>query len=142
VPKAIEAAWKIESTWLIALLCHYTLECCMHVRSFCLLTFALPPLAALALPPAVHAASAVQGRGVRAAADCAAADCAAALRIALPNAHITAASALPSNDSLRGDRPPEVTEGVLEERIPFSRRVDGRAPWIEQHGDDGERACD
>jgi len=27
----------------------------MHVRSFCLLTFALPSLAALA-PPAVHAA--------------------------------------------------------------------------------------
>src|SRR6266852_1565026 len=56
----------------------------MHVRSFCLLTFALPSLAALALPPAVHAA-----------------DCAAALRIALPNARITAASAVPSNDSLR-----------------------------------------
>ena len=64
VPKAIEAVWKIESTWLIALLCHYTLECCMHVRSFCLLTFALPSLAALALPPAVHAASAVHGRRV------------------------------------------------------------------------------
>jgi hypothetical protein len=30
------------------------LECCMHVRSFCLLTFALPLLAALALPPAVR----------------------------------------------------------------------------------------
>jgi pimeloyl-ACP methyl ester carboxylesterase len=36
-----------------------------------------------------------------------AADCAAALRIALPNAHITAASAVPSNDSLRalGQKP-------------------------------------
>jgi hypothetical protein len=34
----------------------------MHVRSFCLLTFALPPLAALALPTAVHAAPAVHGR--------------------------------------------------------------------------------
>jgi len=67
----------------------------MHVRSFCLLMFALPSLAALALPPAVHAASAVHGRGVHAAADCA-----AVLRIALPNAHITAASAVPSNDSL------------------------------------------
>jgi hypothetical protein len=44
----------------------------MQVRSFCLLTFALPSLAALALPPAVHAASAVHGRRVRAAADCAA----------------------------------------------------------------------
>jgi len=45
----------------------------MQVRSFCLLTFALPSLTALALPPAVHAASAVHGRRVRAAADCAAA---------------------------------------------------------------------
>src|SRR6266849_4338680 len=68
----------------------------VRVRSFCLLTFALASLAALALPPAVHAASAVHGRRVRAAADCA-----AALRIALPNTHITAASAVPSNDSLR-----------------------------------------
>jgi feruloyl esterase len=35
------------------------------------------------------------------------ADCAAAPRIALPNAHITAASAVPSNDSLRalGEKP-------------------------------------
>ncbi len=74
----------------------------MHVRSFCLLTFALPSLAAFVLPPAVHAASAVHGRRVRAAADCA-----AALRIALPDAHITAASAVPSNDSLRalGQKP-------------------------------------
>jgi hypothetical protein len=34
----------------------------LHARSFCLLTFALPPLAALALPTAVHAAPAVHGR--------------------------------------------------------------------------------
>lgn len=67
----------------------------MAVRSFCLLTFALPSLAALALPPAVHAASAEHGRRVRASADCA-----TALRIALPDAHITAASAVPINDSL------------------------------------------
>jgi hypothetical protein len=74
----------------------------MHVRSLCLLTFALPSLAALALPPSVHAASAVHGRRVRAAADCA-----AARRITLPDAHITAASAVPSNDSLRalGQKP-------------------------------------
>ena len=71
----------------------------MHVRSFCLLTFALPSLAALALPPAVRAAPAVHGRRVRADADCA-----AALRIALPDAHITAASAVPSNDSRRNPR--------------------------------------
>ena len=51
----------------------------LHARSFCLLTFALPSLAALALPQAVHAASAVHGRRVRAAADCA-----AALRISHP----------------------------------------------------------
>jgi hypothetical protein len=74
----------------------------MHVRSFCLLAFALPSLAALALPRAVHAASAMHGRGVRAAEDCA-----AALRIAIPDAHITAARAVPSNDSLRalGQKP-------------------------------------
>jgi hypothetical protein len=60
------------------------------------MTFALASLAALALPLALHAAPAEHGRRVRAAADCA-----AALRIALPNAHITAASAVPSNDSLR-----------------------------------------
>src|SRR5258705_9735824 len=78
------------------------LECCMQSRSFCLLTFALPSLAALALPPAVHAASAVHGRRVRAAADCV-----AALRIALPDAHVTLARAVPSNDSLRalGQKP-------------------------------------
>ena len=62
----------------------------MHVRSFCLLTFGLPSLAALALPPSVHAASIV--------------DCAAALRIALPNAHITAASAVPSTLGARSAR--------------------------------------
>jgi tannase/feruloyl esterase len=74
----------------------------MHVRSLCLLTFALPSLAALALPPTVHASSAEHGRRVRAAADCA-----AALRLALPNAHITAARAVPSKDSLRalGQKP-------------------------------------
>jgi hypothetical protein len=73
----------------------------MQVRSFCLLTFALPSLAALALPPAVRA-----------------------LRIALPDAHITAASAVPSSDSLRalgqnpycrveatGGAPREVSDG-------------------------------
>jgi hypothetical protein len=51
---------------------------------------------------ALHAAPAAHGRGVRAAADCA-----AALRIALPNARITAASAVPSDDSLRalGEKP-------------------------------------
>ncbi|PYO49861.1 MAG: hypothetical protein DMD72_03855 [Gemmatimonadetes bacterium] len=79
----------------------------LHARSFCLLSFALPSLAALALPPAVHAASAVHGRRVRAAVDCA-----AALRIALPDAHITAASAVPSNDSLR----------ALGEKVVLSRR--------------------
>jgi pimeloyl-ACP methyl ester carboxylesterase len=71
----------------------------MQVRSLCLLTFALPSLAALALPPAVQAA-----------------DCAAALRIALPNAHITAASAAPSNDSLRalGEKPYCRVEAIVD----------------------------
>ena len=55
----------------------------MQIRSSCLLTFALQALAALALPAAVHAAPA--------------ADCAAALRIALPDAPITGARAVPSN---------------------------------------------
>ena len=66
------------------------------------MTFGLASLAALALPLALHAAPARHGHPVRAAADCA-----AALRIALPNAHITAASAVPSNDSLRalGQKP-------------------------------------
>jgi feruloyl esterase len=74
----------------------------MHVRSFCLPIFALASIAALALPRAVHAAPAEHGRRVRAAADCA-----AVRRIALPNAHITAARAVPSNDSLRalGEKP-------------------------------------
>ena len=58
--------------------------------------FALASLAALAFPLALHAAPAVPGRRVRAVADCA-----AALRIALPNAHITASSAVVPNDSLR-----------------------------------------
>ena len=45
-----------------------------------------------------------------------AADCAAALRIALPNAHITAASAVPSNDSLRalGQKPYCRVEATLD----------------------------
>jgi hypothetical protein len=82
----------------------------MQVRSLCLPTFALPSLAALALPPAAHAASAVHGRRLRAAADC------AALRIALPDAHITAASAVPSNDSLRalGQKPYCRVEATVE----------------------------
>ncbi len=41
----------------------------MQVRSLCLLTFALPSLAALALPAAVHDAPTVHGRRVRAAED-------------------------------------------------------------------------
>jgi len=73
----------------------------MRVRSFHLLTFGLPSLAAITLPPLAYAAPAVHGR-VRAVADCA-----AALRIALPNAHVTAASAVVPNDSLRalGQKP-------------------------------------
>ncbi len=60
-------------------------------------------LAALALPPAAHAESAV--------------DCAAALRIALPNARITAATAVPVNDSLRalGQRPHCRVEATVDE---------------------------
>lgn len=74
----------------------------MVFRSFRLLTVALPSLAALALAPAVHAESAGPGRPVRAAADCA-----AVLRIALANARITAANAVPPSDSLRalGQKP-------------------------------------
>jgi Tannase and feruloyl esterase len=66
------------------------------------MTFALASLAALALPLALHAAPTEHGRRVRAAVDCA-----AALRIALPDVHITAARAVPSNDSLRalGEKP-------------------------------------
>lgn len=74
----------------------------MQIRSFCLLTFGLPSLAALALRPAVHAESAEHGGRVRAAADCA-----AALRIALPDVRITAATAVLPNDSMRalGQKP-------------------------------------
>ena len=73
-----------------------------RARSSCVLTFALASLAALALPSGLRAASPVHGRHVRAARDCA-----AVLRIALPNAHVTAASAVPPNDSLRalGQKP-------------------------------------
>ena len=56
----------------------------MHVRVFGLLMLAL---SSLALPHITHAARANDGRRVRTAADCA-----AALRITLPNAHITATS--------------------------------------------------
>jgi pimeloyl-ACP methyl ester carboxylesterase len=71
----------------------------MHVRLFGLLTFAL---SSLTLPHIAHAARANDERRVRSAADCT-----TALRIALPDAHITAASAVPSNDSLRalGQKP-------------------------------------
>jgi feruloyl esterase len=71
----------------------------MLVRLGGFLTFAL---SSLALPHIAHAARANDGRRVRAAADCA-----AALRITLSNAHITATSAVPSNDSLRalGQKP-------------------------------------
>jgi len=64
------------------------------------MTFAPALLAALALPTAVHAA-----------------DCAAALRIALPDAHVTAASAVPSNDSLRalGEKPYCRVEATVDE---------------------------
>jgi hypothetical protein len=71
----------------------------MHVRLFGLLTFAL---SSLTLPHIAHAARANDGRRVGTAADCA-----AALRITLPNAHITATSAVVPNDSLRalGQKP-------------------------------------
>lgn len=84
----------------------------MHVRSFRLLKLALPSLAALALPPAVHAASAEPGRHVRTAADCS-----AALRIALPNAHITGASAIVPTDSMRalGEKPHCRVEAAVDE---------------------------
>src|SRR4051812_44968896 len=98
VPKAIVAVWKFHPHGFIVL-CVTPSWRVPHARSFCRLTFALPSLTAFALPPAVHAATAVHGRRVRAAADCA-----AALRITLPDAHITAASAVPSNDSLRALR--------------------------------------
>lgn len=66
------------------------------------MSFALASLAALALRLALSAAPGEAGRVARAAADCA-----AALRIALPDAQITAARAVPSNDSLRalGQKP-------------------------------------
>ena len=73
----------------------------MQVRSFRLLTFALASLAAFALPPAAHAAP----------------NCAATLHIALPNAHITAASAVQPNDSLRalGQKPHCRVEATVDE---------------------------
>src|SRR5580765_4280325 len=76
----------------------------MHVRSLCLLTFALPT--------AGHAASAEPGRRVHAAVDCA-----AALRIAIPDAKITAASAVVPNDSLRalGRKPHCRVEATVDE---------------------------
>jgi hypothetical protein len=78
---------------------------------FGLLTFAL---SSLALPHIAHAARANDGRRVPTAADCA-----AALRISLPNAHITAASAVPSNDSLRalGQKPWRKIREVLMPKI-------------------------
>jgi hypothetical protein len=39
----------------------------MHARSFCLLTFALSSLAALALPPAAHAHSIISSPGIECA---------------------------------------------------------------------------
>ena len=72
----------------------------------------LVSLAALALPFALREAPAEPGRRVRAVADCA-----AALRIALPNAHITAASAVLPNDSLRalGQKPHCRVEATVDE---------------------------
>jgi hypothetical protein len=76
------------------------------------MTLALASLAALALPLALHAAPAKHGRRVRAVADCA-----AALRIALPNAHITATSAVVPTDSLRalGQKPHCRVEATVDE---------------------------
>jgi pimeloyl-ACP methyl ester carboxylesterase len=73
------------------------------------LTFAL---SSLALPHIAHAARANVGRRVRTAADCA-----AALRIALPDAHVTAASAVPITDSLRalGQKPHCRVEATVDE---------------------------
>jgi hypothetical protein len=67
------------------------------------MTFALLFLAALALPAVAHAT--------------AAADCAAALQIALPGAHVTAASAVPASDSLRalGQKPYCSVEATIDE---------------------------
>jgi len=76
------------------------------------MTFALASLASLALPLALHAAPAEHGRRVRAAVNCA-----AALRIALPNAHITATSAVVPTDSLRalGQKPHCRIEATVDE---------------------------
>ena len=62
--------------------------------------FALASLAALAMPPSAHAT-----------------DCAAALRIALPNARITAATPVTPNDSLRalGRKPHCRVEATIDE---------------------------
>ncbi len=38
-------------------LCPYIMECCVHVRSFCIVTSALPSRGVLALPPLVIAMS-------------------------------------------------------------------------------------
>ena len=83
----------------------------MRARSFRHLTLALSTVAALALPPTAHAAPAEHGRRVRAAADCAAAQ-----RIVLPDVHITAASAVPVNDSLRalGQKPHCRVEATID----------------------------
>jgi feruloyl esterase len=69
----------------------------MHVRSFGLLTFALSSLTLSRIAQA--------------------ADCSTALRIALPNAHITAASAVPVTDSLRalGQKPYCRVEATVDE---------------------------
>jgi hypothetical protein len=73
----------------------------MQGRSFRHLTFALGSFAAFALPLAAHAAP----------------DCAAALRISLPNAHVTAANAVQPNDSLRavGQKPYCRVEATVDE---------------------------
>jgi feruloyl esterase len=74
--------------------------------------FALTSLAALALPMTLHAAPAEPGRRVSAVADCA-----AAMRIVIPNAHITASSAVLPNDSLRalGRKPHCRVEATVDE---------------------------
>jgi pimeloyl-ACP methyl ester carboxylesterase len=74
--------------------------------------FALVWLAALALPCALREAPAEHGSRVRTAADCS-----AALRIALPNARITATSAVVPNDSLRalGQKPHCRVEATVDE---------------------------
>ena len=72
----------------------------MYVRVFGLLMLAL---SSLALPHIAHDPRANDGRRMRTAADCA-----AALRIILPNAHVTATSAAPA--------------GVQRGSYSFSRR--------------------